>query len=118
MPTTRPSWSFDENATYVIAGGLGGLGRTIARWMMGRGAKYILLLSRSGAKDEVAIALLEELEENKVQVAAPACDISNEDTLISVLRELTKGFPPIKGCIQGSMVLRVSCMAARVLQAK
>ncbi|KAL8726146.1 MAG: hypothetical protein Q9166_006903 [cf. Caloplaca sp. 2 TL-2023] len=106
MATTKPRWYFDENATYVITGGLGGLGRSIARWMTSRRAKYLLLLSRTGAKDEAAVSLLEELKEKGVNVAAPACDISDERTLVSILKQYAETFPPIKGCIQGAMVLR------------
>lgn len=62
VPSTRPSWHFDENATYVIAGGLGGLGRSIARRMGTRKAKRLMLLSCSGARGEAALTLLQELE--------------------------------------------------------
>ncbi|KAL8855884.1 MAG: hypothetical protein Q9178_007504 [Gyalolechia marmorata] len=105
-PTNKPSWYFDEDATYVITGGLGGLGRCIARWMVSRRAKHLLLLSRSGPKHEAAINLLEELKHDGVQVQAPACDISKEGILASVLAEYANVLPPIKGCIQGSMVLK------------
>ncbi|KAL8893510.1 MAG: hypothetical protein Q9192_005191 [Flavoplaca navasiana] len=103
---TQPSWYFEENATYVISGGLGGLGRSIARWMMSRKAKHLLLLSRSGAKEGAAIALLNELNERGVKAIAPVCDISDEAAVASALAECAETFPPIKGCIQGSMVLR------------
>ncbi len=57
--------------------------------------------------DEAAIALLDELKDNGVNVAAPPCDISDEAAVVSVVTEYAKTFPPIRGCIQGSMVLRV-----------
>ncbi|KAI4218728.1 MAG: hypothetical protein LQ349_008594 [Xanthoria aureola] len=106
MPTKSPSWYFDQDVTYVISGGLGGLGRSIARWMMSRRAKHLLLLSRSGATTESATALLNELQENGVNAAAPPCDISDEAVLVSILAQYAKAFPPVKGCIQGSMVLK------------
>lgn len=76
--------------------------------MMSRRAKHLLLLSRSGATSESATALLNELQENGVNAAAPPCDISNEAVLVSILAQYAKAFPPVKGCIQGSMVLKVS----------
>lgn len=108
MPSTQPTWYFDANAAYVITGGLGGLGRSVARWMMGRGAKHMMLLSRSGPKTEAAQVLLQELKANGVNVVAPPCDISDEVTLVSVISRYSSFLPPIKGCIQGSMVLKVS----------
>lgn len=70
--------------TYVIAGGLGGLGRSIARWIVGRGAKYLILLSRSGPRTDAAKALLHELALGGVYVKAPACDITDADYLKAV----------------------------------
>ncbi|KAL9595035.1 MAG: hypothetical protein Q9219_006685 [cf. Caloplaca sp. 3 TL-2023] len=98
--------SFDPAATYVIAGGLGGIGRSITRWMAHQGARYLLLLSRSGAKSKAAVELLEEMHDRGVEVQTPACDISDEGALSRVLERMTESMPPIKGCIQASMVLR------------
>ena len=109
MPSTEPSWYFDEHATYIISGAFGGLGRNIARWMMSRKARHLVLLSRSGAKGKAALALLEDLKKNGLTVEAPACDIGNEKDLASVLTHCAKKLPPIRGCIQGSMVLKVCC---------
>ncbi|KAJ6259245.1 hypothetical protein Dda_6144 [Drechslerella dactyloides] len=54
--------TFSPNASYVIAGGLGGLGRVAARWMAERGAKHLILLSRSGPRTAEAHELMDELE--------------------------------------------------------
>jgi NAD(P)-dependent dehydrogenase (short-subunit alcohol dehydrogenase family) len=102
------SYEFDSNALYVIAGGLGGLGRSIARWMAGRGAKHLLLLSRSGPKHDTQHALLEELARDGVQIYAPACDITSREALRETLAHCAQNAPPIKGCIQATMVLQVS----------
>ncbi|PGH03618.1 hypothetical protein AJ79_07309 [Helicocarpus griseus UAMH5409] len=102
---TRPTYTFEHDASYVISGGLGGLGRSIARWMAGRGAKNLILLSRSGARSDQAKSLVEELEGNGIVVATPACDIAEESILQSTLKDCLKTMPPIKGCIQASMAL-------------
>lgn len=39
VPSRKPKYSFDPSASYAISGGLGGLGRSIARWMASRGAR-------------------------------------------------------------------------------
>lgn len=93
----------------MIAGGLGGIGRSIARWLVDRGARNLLLLSRSGPEDNVkAQALLAELRSNGVRVEAPICDITDLASLRSVLEGYRGVMPPVKGSIQASMVLRVS----------
>ncbi|KAK6495993.1 hypothetical protein TWF481_002022 [Arthrobotrys musiformis] len=95
---------FSPDASYIIAGGLGGLGRVTARWMAERGAKNLVLLSRSGPKTEEAKDLVRELRAMGVNCVAPACDITNRNMLYKTLQSLD--IPPIKGCIQSSMVLR------------
>ena len=103
----EPSYEFSANATYVIAGGLGGLGRSIARWMVARGARHLILLSRSGPSGSAAAALLEELMSKGAQIETPLCDVSDVESLEKVLKILAVTMPPIMGCIQGSMVLKV-----------
>ena len=61
MMLRKPSYAFDENVTYLIVGGFGGLGRSAARWMVRRGARHLILVSRSGPKTEAAKELLVEL---------------------------------------------------------
>ncbi|KAF1828904.1 reducing type I polyketide synthase [Decorospora gaudefroyi] len=108
VPDSRPTWSFDHNATYVISGGLGGLGRSMARWMVRRGAKHLILLSRSGVLTAPAAGLVSELRAMGCNVATPQCDVTDEKQLAIVLSECRKTMPPVKGCIQGAMVLKDS----------
>ncbi|KAL4934768.1 hypothetical protein BDV06DRAFT_235231 [Aspergillus oleicola] len=44
VPSTAPSCRFYGDASYVIVGGFGGLGKSTTRWMIDRGAKYLILL--------------------------------------------------------------------------
>ncbi|KAL8640877.1 MAG: hypothetical protein Q9226_008697 [Calogaya cf. arnoldii] len=112
VESTKSDFTLDENATYLIAGGLGGLGRCIARWLIHRGAKNLLLLSRSGPSDnEEAMKLLKELQGNGVRVETPKCDIADIRALQDVLQQQSSNMPPIKGCFQASMALRDSTFA-------
>ena len=83
------------------------MGRSIARWLANRGAKNLILLSRSGAKSDAALKFLEELKRQDITVATPACDVTVASSLQTVLKQCAKDMPPIRGCIQGSMVLIV-----------
>ncbi|KAL8878752.1 MAG: hypothetical protein Q9198_003508, partial [Flavoplaca austrocitrina] len=105
----KPTYSFDADASYLIVGGLGGIGRSIARWLIFRGARNLILLSRSGASSEAARALLAELDSDNVRIETPACDVTDFDALASTIsRCMVTGMPPIKGCIQAAMVLQDS----------
>ena len=104
----KSNFSFDSNATYVVAGGLGGIGRNISRWLADRGAKNLLLLSRSGPQgNERAQALISDLQAKGVAVQCPSCDITDMESLQNALHRCGESMPPIRGCFQASMVLRV-----------
>ncbi|KAJ5094368.1 hypothetical protein N7456_010229 [Penicillium angulare] len=106
VSSMSPSISFPGDSSYVIVGGLGGIGQSTARWMADRGARYLIILSRSGANNNAAIELVEELEQRGVVVEAPRCDIADYDSLSSLLSGYKKTMPPVRGCILGAMVLR------------
>ncbi|KAF4334054.1 polyketide synthase [Fusarium beomiforme] len=107
-PSRKPTYYFDPEASYLLSGGLGGLGRSAARWMTSRGAKNLILLSRSGTTRPAAQKLIKDLAAAGVTVSAPQCDVSDRAALERVLDDCAKTMPPIKGCIQGSMVLKDS----------
>ncbi|KAB8212294.1 hypothetical protein BDV34DRAFT_1922 [Aspergillus parasiticus] len=105
---TKVLFKLNPDATYVIAGGLGGLGRTIARWMVDRGACNLVLLGRSGAKTTAAFELIDELSAQGVYVQTPPCDVIDPESVRQVMQKVSQTMPPVKGCVQGSMVLRDS----------
>lgn len=100
------------DATYLLPGGLGGLGRSIAKWMARpeQGAKNLIFLSRSGGESETTRELLSELSAMGVtRVKAFKCDVADEAQLVAALKEAEgEGFPKIAGVIQGAMQLRDS----------
>ncbi|KAI2779732.1 putative polyketide synthase [Daldinia loculata] len=105
-PGTAPV-RFHPDATYVIVGGTGGLGGSIANWMAESGAKNILLLSRSGASKASVPGLLAQLTGQGVKADAWACDVADESQLLGCLdRCKIENWPAIRGVIQGAMALR------------
>lgn len=103
---TKPTFYFDPNATYVIAGGTCGLGQSVSRCFVQRGARNLIHLSRSGAVSSAAQALVSELRDQGVDVRAPACNISDLSALKATLGEFLSTMPPLKGCIQASIALK------------
>ena len=102
----KSSYTFDENATYLIAGGFWGLGRSAARWMVRHGARHLILVSRSGPKTEAAKELLVELRTSGVHIEMPIWDVSSAESLSAALQKC-EAMPIVKGCIQATMVLKV-----------
>ncbi|KAK8065060.1 polyketide synthase PksD [Apiospora hydei] len=100
------SWQFDPEASYVIAGGTGGIGRAIAAWMADRGARHLILLSRNGDAAPAAAKAMAELRARGVNVTAPRCDVSSSESLASVLDQCRGTMPAVKGCVQSAMALQ------------
>ncbi|KAI0429432.1 hypothetical protein F5Y09DRAFT_342635 [Xylaria sp. FL1042] len=105
----KRTWQFEPRASYVVAGGFGGLGRAIIKWMVDRGAKHLIILSRSGPVGKAAIELMSSLVTRGVVVCASKCDVSSATSLAEILKECeAQAMPPIKGCINAAMVLQDS----------
>ena len=109
----EPGYDFTPNATYIIAGGFGDLGRCLAKWMVARGAKNLILFSRSGPCTPAARQMIQDFEEKSVIVQALQCDITDSESLKSTLEVCMQTMPTIKGCIQASGVLKVRFTASR-----
>ncbi|KAI5922046.1 hypothetical protein F4810DRAFT_303598 [Camillea tinctor] len=109
-PKTDP-YFLKNDATYVIAGGAGGLGREISRWMVDHGARNIALLSRSGPENnEKAQELTQECMVRGANVKVYKCDARDSTAVAQVFHDIRENdiMPPIRGIINGAMVLRDS----------
>ncbi|KAI1101771.1 hypothetical protein F4804DRAFT_334979 [Jackrogersella minutella] len=95
--------AFDPSATYLLVGGVGGLGRSIATWMVEHGARSLTFLSRSAGLSEVSKSLFLELESMGCSVTVAAGRV---DCMDDVQRAIHLSKSPIKGVIQLAMVLR------------
>ncbi|CAM1507801.1 Fc.00g046490.m01.CDS01 [Cosmosporella sp. VM-42] len=109
VPTLRrtPTPRFSPDASYLLVGGVGGIGRSIAHWMVSQGAKNLILLSRSAGRSEKTAAFVSELREDGCRVKPVSCDVADEADLgkaLSLCKE--DGFPPVRGVIQAAMVLQ------------
>jgi acyl transferase domain-containing protein/NADPH:quinone reductase-like Zn-dependent oxidoreductase len=107
IPAMSKPAKFKKDATYVLTGGFGGVGRSIAQWMISHGARNLAFLSRSGASKPEAKKALERFIKQGVKVAVYPCDIANLAEVQSAIKSAANEMPPIKGLIQGAMVLEV-----------
>lgn len=106
IPTNPHPLKFKDNATYVLVGGLGGIGRALAQFMASEGCKNLAFVSRSGDSKPEAISTLSELHEKGVRASAYACDIADRASLESTIEKIRIQMPQIKGVIQSAMVLQ------------
>ncbi|KAJ5761957.1 Acyl transferase/acyl hydrolase/lysophospholipase [Penicillium nucicola] len=92
----------DSAASYLLVGGLGGLGRSVSTWMAERGARHLIFLSRSAGS-----SLLHQ--EFSQELASMGCRADYVQGSVSSLDDVTKAVAcaqgRLKGILQMSMVL-------------
>jgi acyl transferase domain-containing protein/NADPH:quinone reductase-like Zn-dependent oxidoreductase/ubiquinone/menaquinone biosynthesis C-methylase UbiE/acyl carrier protein len=98
-----PKTTLSEDVSYLIVGGMTGVGRSLCKWLLTRGAKNIAIVSRKAKKDSYFLDLERAFDSH---IVCLACDVSQEDELRKARETLSDALPPIKGIIQGAMVLK------------
>ncbi|KAM0233339.1 hypothetical protein ACHAP5_010426 [Fusarium lateritium] len=93
------------DATYLVVGGLGGLGKRLVDWTAEKGARHIVIFSRTGKPDSDTQNFLDKLTSMGVNVRVQKCDVSSEESLAQALATIKETMPPIRGLFQAAMVL-------------
>jgi NADP-dependent 3-hydroxy acid dehydrogenase YdfG/acyl carrier protein len=93
-----------RDGTYLVTGGLSGLGLVVARWLAQKGAGHLVLIGRRGVTLEAA-ATLDELRAGGTAVVAKSVDVSDESALRVLLQLIRKDGPPLRGVVHSAGVL-------------
>lgn len=97
--TSRTVIKFHSEATYLITGGLGGLGLLTAQWMIDKGARNIVLLGRT-PPNETARQAISKLEQHEARVVFLQADVANKTDLARAFAELkTHELPALRGVV-------------------
>lgn len=104
---SRTSFRFREDATYLLVGCLGGLGRSLTSWMRARGAKRFAFLSRSGTDSKQAAILVQDIEAAGIDCQVIRGDVTSQKDVADALKSIPSRFP-VRGVVHAAMVLRVS----------
>ncbi len=97
--------SLTADATYLVTGGLGGFGLKTAQWLAGKGARHLVLISRSGPVSDEALSAIAALEAQGVKVLAQACDVTNLPLLSALFDQIAATMPPLRGIIHAAVVI-------------
>ena len=106
------------DATYLITGGLGGLGLATARRLVDCGARRLMLLGRRGlparrrwseldpeSPDGLRVAAIRDLEARGAHIDPVAIDVADDGALATLLRtHRDEGWPPIRGVLHAAGV--------------
>jgi NAD(P)-dependent dehydrogenase (short-subunit alcohol dehydrogenase family) len=95
----------NADATYLIIGGVTGIGRAVAEWMVHKGAKHILIVSRNAEKHVEAPILIETCKAGSCNAYVRSCDVADEKSFLNLLETCKSIMPPIRGVLTTAMVL-------------
>lgn len=103
---------FRQDATYLITGGMGGLGRKLAGWMAQRGAGHLVLVGRSGVPERAewerlpqndpsraTVDAIRAAERFGAQVTVERSDVGDPESVSTLLRQIDVSGRPLAGII-------------------
>ncbi|KAL6094787.1 fasn [Pungitius sinensis] len=90
---------------YIITGGLGGFGLELAQWLTGRGARKLVLTSRSGIKNGYQAKRVREWQSRDVEVLVSTNDVSTLEGTQRLITEASS-LGPVGGVFHLAMVLK------------
>jgi len=99
-----PGVNLDPQGTYLVTGGLRGLGLLTARWLVKRGARHLVLTGRRPPDSDAADAL-RAMEAQGIDVRAAQADVSNQGAMTRLLEEVRSTMPRLRGIIHSAGVL-------------
>nr|XP_027196308.1 fatty acid synthase-like [Dermatophagoides pteronyssinus] len=108
-PTVQPVMAIartvlHETKSYIITGGLGGFGLELARWLIERGARKLVLVSRNGVQQQYQHYCLEQFELSGVRVHISQANILTVDGVNQLFKEASS-MAPVGGVFHLAMVL-------------
>jgi acyl transferase domain-containing protein/NADPH:quinone reductase-like Zn-dependent oxidoreductase/NADP-dependent 3-hydroxy acid dehydrogenase YdfG len=92
------------DASYLVTGGLRGIGLLVAEHLVTRGARHLVLLGRR-APDAAAQETITRLERQGATVVVARADVSRRDELERELTRAAAALPPLAGVIHSAGVL-------------
>ncbi|KAK9904717.1 hypothetical protein WJX75_001194 [Coccomyxa subellipsoidea] len=93
-----------DDRTYLITGGLGGFGLALAVWLVGRGAKKLVLSSKRGLRTGEQMKTVQMLQSEGVLVEVSLLDCGDREEAVQLLADCDR-IAPLAGIFHLAMVL-------------
>jgi acyl transferase domain-containing protein/NADP-dependent 3-hydroxy acid dehydrogenase YdfG/acyl carrier protein len=105
LPGSYDPIEFRSDATYWLAGGLGGFGLQIARWMVDQGARHLVLSGRSETPSVEAQHTIDQMTSTGATITVIPADITQAADVRKVLAAIDTDLPELRGVFHTAMVL-------------
>ena len=99
----QPGLTIQHAASYLITGGLGGIGLAMAKWLANQGAGQLLLLGRSQPTAAVQVEL-DALRAQGVRVTVAQADVTDGEQVRQLLAQIDPAYP-LRGVLHAAGVL-------------
>ncbi|XP_056626779.1 fatty acid synthase [Triplophysa dalaica] len=96
---------YPASLSYIITGGLGGFGLELAHWLTERGARKLVLTSRSGIRNGYQAKRVREWQAMGIQVLVSTSDVSTLEGTERLITEACR-LGPVGGIFHLAMVLK------------
>jgi acyl transferase domain-containing protein/acyl carrier protein len=100
----QPLASLNADRTYLITGGLGGLGVLVAQWLVAKGARHLLLVGRSAPHPETQTCLA-ALERAGAKLCIAQVDITSAAAVGRLLKDSAREQPPLAGIFHAAGIV-------------
>ncbi len=100
-----------EDGSYLLVGGLGGVGLNVARWAAEQGAGHLVLLGRSGIGTgpgplaEERSKTIKEIQKLGAKLTVVEGDVASETDMKSLFRRFDGELPPLRGVFHAATVV-------------
>lgn len=101
---TQHGYHLRTDGTYLVTGGLSGLGLLTARHLADRGARHLVLLGRSAPSPETEAAVA-ALETKGIRVRVLQADVSKLEDIRRILNDIKQNLPALRGIVHAAGVL-------------
>ncbi|XYI00876.1 type I polyketide synthase [Sorangium sp. So ce1128] len=115
-PPDRARAELRPDASYLVTGGLGGLGLTVASWMVEQGARDLVLVGRSGATTRAQRDQVEALSASGARVTVVAADVASRADMAALLARLRAEHAPLRGVVHAAGVLDDAMLVDQTLE--
>jgi myxalamid-type polyketide synthase MxaB len=93
-----------SDATYLITGGLGALGLSVAKGLVDAGARHLVLTSRQ-PPSKAAAETIRQLQDEGAAVTVVAADVADAVGVRDLLARIDDGLPPLRGIVHAAGVV-------------
>ncbi|QSQ15456.1 type I polyketide synthase [Myxococcus landrumensis] len=93
------------DGTYLITGGLGGLGLAVAGWMVEQGARHLVLLGRGTQLKQAQQDAISAMEAVGARITVAGVDVAQREQLARVFADIAASGSPLRGVVHAAGVL-------------